>query len=320
MKSFFRFCAICTFVALFYGCFSTPAPVEEKPPRREFVSVEDERITNEKIFIVDEYAGDGSSYSKGSVYFATALFLSDLGILQATTKNDFIKIAEVMFTNLPEEGELKELVIPSLSKTEEIDAEKNGYFFIYKTKNNAGESYYKIESNVPTASLWTRTYDGYVMRNNLPFYKNNVPAGWTSIMNMWTNHNTLIYRGVAYPKKSALLISTGTGIGPDPRMNAILATDKTIKDIQSQLENVVSVALKITEPANQDGRNDLRFLEKYTNMSLSAYSFIDSQFDESKKYFLAAQKINTEIPPDLKGNNYNELTAIMDYLINSIGK
>jgi hypothetical protein len=63
----------------------------------------------------------------------------------------------------------------------------------------------------------------------------------------------------------------------------------------------------------------MNFLEKSTNISLSAYSYIEYDIEEARKYYLSSQKIDIDIPDDTMGSRYKELERIMNYLINIIG-
>jgi hypothetical protein len=308
-------------IVFFNGCLSTSS--KRKPPIREFQTIElsDSSLTDP--FIVNEYISDDVVFKKGSVYFSTALFLSDLGIMEDIKKETFEKYVDILFSRFPVTGELKQIIIPNLSFSQDIKetnylSEKNAYLFIAKNINSVGREYYRIESNIPVASSWTNTYDGYVVRLKSGFYRNIIPAGWAAIMNLYFNKDILVYQGIAYPSKAAPLRFSGTGIGSDIRMASILAEQSTVSDVKNALRDTVDQAITATKIENEEQKASIRFLEKYTNVSLSAYSYIDSDIEDAKKYYLLAKSMEIDIPDNAMGNRYNELEKIMNYLINVI--
>jgi hypothetical protein len=212
------------------------------------------------------------------------------------------------------------VIIPNLSKSTKDEGEKNAYLFITKHENNDGFEYYSVESNIPISSFYGKTYDGYTMSLDLDFYKNQIPSSWTSIMSILVNNDIVLYRGIAYPSKSAPLIRTKTGIGPDSRMNEILLDKSSLVEIKNKLKEAVEEVLKNYKTDNQRQTDSTIFLEKDMNISLSAYSYLGSQFEDAKKYFDVAEGIIVDVPDDLMGSNYKELKRIMDYLINTIGE
>jgi hypothetical protein len=308
-------------VILLNGCLSTASTSKrDEPPRREFQTVETVGLSKNDIFIANEYISDSKIFRQSSVYFSTALFLADIGILENTTKEQFEKFVGLLFTEFPAEGQAKEIIIPDLSLSEELEHEKDAYLFITKNKNNDGKDYYLVESNVPIASIYAKTYDGYIISLDAGFYKEKIPARWTSIMNVMVNNDILLYRGIAYPSKSAPLIFTGTGIGSDVRMNSIISGQSTLTEIKNQLKKTVEQALETTKPENQRQIDSMKFLEKSTDISLSAYSYIESNIEDAKQYYLLSQGIDVDIPDDTMGSRYKELEKIMNYLLNIIGE
>jgi hypothetical protein len=315
-----HFSSILALVVLFNGCFTTTSSKKEEVPRREFQTVEIIDGSMNDPFITNEFISDNNSFKEGSVYFSAALFLSDMGILETITKEQFEKYTEVIFSNFPTEGQCKEVIIPNVSLSQEDRDEKNAYLFITKSKNNDGKYYYLIESNIPIASIYAKDYDGYVMRLNTGFYQNKIPARWTSIMRINTNNDILLYGGVAYPSKSAPLIFTGTGIGSDVHMNSIISGQSTITDVKNALKEAVEKALQNTQAENQQQIDSMKFLEKGTYISLSAYSYIDSDIEDAKKYYILSEQVNVNIPEDTMGSRISELSKIMNYLTNVIGE
>jgi vacuolar-type H+-ATPase catalytic subunit A/Vma1 len=134
------------------------------------------------------------------------------------------------------------------------------------------------------------------------------------------NQDVLLYRGIAYPSKSAPLIFTGTGIGSDPNMKAIVSASSSIAETKTKLQETVESALDNTEAESQRHIDSMKFLKKDTYLSLSAYSYIDSDFEDAKKYYLLSQDATANIPDDIMGNRYAGLEKIMNYLINTIGE
>ena len=316
----FRLVIISLLLAILNSCFSSPParPYVPEPPRREFQEIEPGVFPSHEPSIIGDFAADNNSFSMGSIYFSTALFLSDLGILADVPGDIFDKYAAALFTNFPCDGEVKQIVIPGLSVSQKEDDEKDAYFFITKETRD-GKEFYLVESNIPIASitdLSRRTYNGYVMRSDAGFYRNRIPARWTSIMNIMTSENALLYRGVAYPSKSAPLIFTGTGFGSDVRMDVIISEQLSISEIADNLKNAFEDAVSKAPIANQEQMESMRFLEKFTYLSLAVYSYIDSDILESERNFLLARQIEVKIPDDLMGNRYHELEKIMDHLLN----
>ena len=301
------------------SCGGAPAPREPETPRREFQSIDSGKYPENVPSIVGDFIADDISFSSGSINFSTALFLADADKLTDLPKELFEKYAAALFTQFPREGDVKEILIPGFSLSQESGVERDAYLFISKSITKDGSDYYVIETNIPMASNISRIYDGYVMRIDAGFYKNKVPARWTSVMGIMVNNDILLYRGIAYPSKSAPLIFTGTGIGSDVRMNAIVSGQATIAETASQLKNNYEQALITTTAKNQQQADSMKFLEKDTCLSLAVYSYIDSDFDEAKKYFLMAKETEAIIPNDTMGSRYTELEAIMDYLIDNLG-
>ena len=308
---------------IIFGCMDSPAPKQPgspvpknpEPPRREFQSIDFGKYPANIPSIVNDFSVEDIRFSIGSIYFSTALFLADAGILDNTSKEIFKKYATALFTQFPREGDVKEIIIPGFSLSQKSGVEKDAYLFIYKAKTNDLSDYYRIETNIPIASINSRIYNGYVMQIDAGFYKNIVPARWVSIMSIMFKNDILLYRGVAYPSKSAPLIYTGTGIGSDVRMNAIVSGQATIAETASQLKNTVEQALIKTTAENQQQADSLKFLEKDATLSLAAYFYIDSDFNKAKEYFFKAKEMEAVIPNDIVGSKYIELEAIMEYLI-----
>jgi hypothetical protein len=301
-------------VIIFNGCLSTFS--RREPPIREFQTIAIADVSSKDPFVVTEYISDNISFKRGSVYFSTALFLSDLGILENTTKEQFEKFVNILFSNFPAEGQLKQIIIPDLALSQDINPEKNAYLFVTKDKNSVGRYRYRIESNIPLSSNRTKTYDGYVVSIKYGFYKNSIPAGWAFIMDVYFNKDILLYHGIAYPSKSAPLRFTGTGIGSDVNMGAIMDEQSSVSEVKKILKDVVNEALVNTETENEQQIASMKFLDKSTNISLSAYSYIDSDMEDAKKYFHLSREIEVDIPDNIMGSRYKELETIINYLLN----
>ena len=297
----------------------TSAPVQ---PRRVFETVEISNRSSTAPFIVREYTHDGSSYRKGSVYFSTALFLSDLGILGKITKEQFKEYASIIFTEFPREGQVKEIIIPNLSQSTDADAEKNAYLFLTRQKNSEGREYFLIESNIPIASINNRPYyDGYIMLIDGSFWKNQIPGSWTSIMFLHFVNNNLFYRGMAYPSKAAPLVITERGdVVLDLNMTTVISGKTTVLEIKNKLKETVEASVKNATPENQQQIDSIKRLEQYTNLSLSAYSYIDGNFNDAKNYFSLSERIIVDASDGAWGRRQNELRNIMNYLLNTIGE
>jgi hypothetical protein len=148
------------------------------------------------------------------------------------------------------------------------------------------------------------------------FYRNKVPARWASIMSIMINDDVVLYRGVAYPSMAAPLIFTGKGIGSDARMNSVVSGQATVSEIADTLKDTVDQVLQNTVTDNQQQADSMKFLEKSTYMSLSAYRYIDSDWEEARYYFRLSQEVEANIPENTMGSRHWELEKIMDYLLN----
>ena len=304
------------------GCSNTSKIRREEPPRREFTSVENIDVSSTEPFIVNEFISDGTLYQMGSIYFSTALLLSEIGILE-TIGNEVFKIySTVFFSELPTDEHFKQIVIPNLSKSSEIDIEKNAYFFITKQKTQEGNDCYLIESNIPIASIsgGRGRYNGYEMRLNKGFYKDRIPARWTSIMFLYINGNNLLYSGMAYPAKSDIFAVRGsTGNIGTERMATLFSGRSSVSEMKNNLEIEFEITLAYVRE-NNFLINEIEFFEKYTYLSLSAYSFIDNNFEDAVEYYISSNEINVIIPDDAMGRSFSGLKVIMDYLINIINE
>jgi hypothetical protein len=304
-------------VILTSGCFSSPkASTPPPPPRRVFESVEINEDQTE-AFIVGDYLCDGLRYRREAILYSTALFLSDAGKLENTSKEQFEHYAKILFEDFPAEGETKQVVIPGFSGIDDPEEKKNAYIFISKVKNREGNDYYRMETNIPIASitdLMQKKYNGYVMSLERGLIRNKVPGSWVSVMGVAINDDSLIYQGVAYPAKAAPLIFTGRGIGPDTYMSEILKGKDAISNVKTKLEDSFDVMIKQTKPENNAQEVSMKFLEKYTYLSLAAYLFLEAQTEKAKIYYAMSQDIKIEIPDDRAGSSFLELDKIMNYL------
>jgi hypothetical protein len=103
-------------------------------------------------------------------------------------------------------------------------------------------------------------------------------------------------------------------------MNEILLDKSSLVEIKNKLKEAVEDFLKNHKPDNQQQIDSTILLEKDMNISLSAYSYLGSQFEDAKKYYNLSEEIIIDVPDNLLGSRYKELKKIMDYLINTIGE
>lgn len=321
MKKNTKLFIFCLIAQTFLSCASTKSTKNEKKeetPRRTFESVDTTGLKLSDMFISDNgFIGDGKNYSKQTVNLSTALFVYDLGIANDISKDDFSKIGELFFNNMPLEDEVKMIVIPNLSKKTENDsaeAEKDGYFFITQSKNKLGETCYKIESNIPINSIWAKTYDGYEIAINSNFFKNKVPARWVAIMNIAVKNDTIVYNGVAYPVKAAPLQFTGTGIGPDRNLSNLTKEGVTITSVKTSLEETVIKGTQ-NEPENEAQKNSMDCLKKYSNYSLALYSYLEGDNTSTKTYFENGKSIVVELPENSIGGQCKRLSSLVEFLL-----
>ena len=304
-------------IILISGCFSSPTSGHVRPPRRVFESVEIDELQTDPL-LISEYASDGLEYSREAVFYSTALFLADAGKLEDTCKEQFEILAGILFTDFPDYGHTKTIVIPNFADTDDPGEERNAYIFISKDTNSSGSVYYSMETNIPIRSITNlsgRGYNGYEMRLDDGLIRNKVPGSWVSIMEIAVRDNFFIYKGMAYPAKAAPLYFTGSGIGPNSRMEGILAGKETVTTEKNKLFETVKKALSGTKPNTEEQEADMKFLEKYTYLSLAVYSYLEADMDETDKYYKLSNEIDTPIPDDNKGKGYVELYKILSYLL-----
>ena len=308
-------------IMLLNGCFSSPAQSktrnEPPPPRRFFESVEiDEQQTDP--LSIGEYVSDGLQYRREAVFYSTALILADAGKLDGISKEQFEILAGMLFTDFPDYGHSKTIVIPNFANPRDPDKEKNAYIFISKKSDSGGNVSYSMETNIPISSItnWGgRGYNGYVMDLMRGLIRNEVPGSWVSIMEIGTRDDFLIYKGIAYPAKAAPLRFTGSGIGPNSGMKEILAGTETLSTEKNKLINALKEVLSIIKPENAEQEENAKFLEKYAYLSLAAYSYLEANIMEANQYYKLAAEVNTLIPDDNKGSGYLELYKILSYLL-----
>jgi hypothetical protein len=180
-------------------------------------------------------------------------------------------------------GQTKEVVIPALSTSAEGE-EKDAYLFITRKTNKEGRPFYLIETNIPIGSIYAKTYDGYVMKRDLGFYVNEVPAEWTAVMNIVYENDIVLYRGMAYPSKSAPLIYTGTSFGSDVFMKDIISGRYSLAETGKGLLDKITEVITKTEIQTREQEDSMNYLVKCGNLSASVYSYIDSKFEEVYEY------------------------------------
>nr|AGS53640.1 hypothetical protein [uncultured bacterium contig00086] len=299
------------------GCFSSPEPIGRvpPPPRRLFESVDING--RQEPFIIDEYVSDGRQYRREAVFYSTALFLADAGKLENTSREQFEYYAEILFTDFPDYEQTKTIVIPDFADIDDSDSEKNAYVFITKMTNTGGAECYSMETNIPIASItnFRGGYNGYVMEIKSGFIPNKVPGSWVAVMSIDLRDDFLLYKGVAYPAKASPLYATETGIGQNTRMKDILEGADTIDTVKSKLidmEDAIQMAMK---SGNADEAEEAKFLDKFTNLSLAAYSYLETDRDEAIRYFNLSRNIDVQIPNRQAGAVFMELDKILYYLL-----
>jgi len=60
---------------------------------------------------------------------------------------------------------------------------------------------------------------------------------------------------------------------------------------------------------------DAKFLEKYTYLSLAAFSYLEADIKEAKKYKKLSEAIKAPIPDDNTGKEYKELNKMLAFLM-----
>ena len=126
---------------------------------------------------------------------------------------------------------------------------------------------------------------------------------------------------MAYPSKAAPLVITERGEAvSDVRMDAVISGQSTLVEIKNKLKETVEVSVKNATPENQQQIDSIKRLEQYTNLSLSAYSYIDGNFNDAQNYFSLSERIIVDVSDSAWRRRQNELRNIMNYLINIIGE
>lgn len=304
---------------LFSSCLTTTSTKNiPTPPRREYVSVETTDLTIEDTFVVsDSFVKYELEPDENSKIFATAMFLKDLGILNEVESSEFEAISKAVFTGFPASGEVKQIVIPSLSKYKKAGnakIEKDAYLFVthFITKN--GQEKFKIETNIPISSIWDDYYDGYFITINSSFHKDIIPASWVAVIEIAFENDIIIYQGIKYPSMASLLNYSGTGIGVDKWMNNPVSPDTEIKEVMIELEEVVEKATAELLEVPEQKESQL-FLRKYTALTLSVYAFLEGDTELSKTYFEEANDINVIIPDNTMGKRYEGLEGIVSFIL-----
>lgn len=323
MKKSFLLISFAFILGLFTSCLSTPSATtkttkEEKPPRREFESVDTTGLKFSDMFVVDNgFVGNGKKYNDAAVKVSAAMFAFELGIQNEVTKADLAKIGELFFSNMPTENEVKEIVIPQLCKKEDVteENEMDGYFFIFPSTNKNGQLNYTIESNLPLASIWADTYDGYIVTLKSSFNKNKIPASWAAIMSIEVLEDTIVYNGVAYPSKASPLQFTGTGIGSDSRLSNLTKGEKSLKTIMTDLDTVVSEGIAKTPTDNDEAKNSMNLLAKYKDASMSLYSYLAGNPVKAKEYLASSDSIVMELPKNVMGGRCQKLSEFMHWIL-----
>lgn len=327
MKKSFLFISIVLALGLLTSCLSTPAAStkstkstkESKPPRRVFESVDTTGLTFSDMFVVDNgFVGNGKKYNDAAVKVSAGMFVFELGIQNEVTDADLAKIGELFFNNLPAENEVKEIVIPQLCKKEDVteENEMDGYFFIFPSTNKNGQLNYTIETNLPIASIWADTYDGYIVSLKSTFNKNQVPAGWSAIMSIEVLEDTIVYNGVAYPTKASPLQFTGTGIGSDTRLSNLTKGEKSLETIMTDLDTVVTEGIAKTPTETEEAKNSMNLLAKYKDASMSMYSYLAGNPVKAKEYLASSDAIEMELPKNVMGGRCKKLSEFMNWLLN----
>jgi hypothetical protein len=308
----------------FMSCLSAPvdkAAKAEEPetPRRVFTSESTAGLGFSDMFIVNpNYQKASLQASENSKALSALLLATDLGIKEKVSPQDLKKISELFFSHLPAEGEVKEIVIPGLSRYKVTGSEKetpelDGYFFIAQRKTNGSQIIYTVETNIPMGSLYAKDYDGYVMEPNQSFFKEVVPASWVSVMNIIHNDQVIVYQGVAYPDRLAPLYFSGSGIAPDTGLKKLVEPGLSITALMGELESTVHEATR-EEPLDEAERNSLRLLKKYADLSLALYAYVSGDEAQSRAYLRRAQGIDVNLPENARGSQCGRLQELMEYL------
>ena len=306
---------LCFSVSLLCSCAGLGGR-KEPPPRRHFESVVlNDRNSREPV-LINEYQKEARRFTREAKNYAAAMLLSDLGIIGETPKERFEQYANLFFSDLPAEGQVKEIVIPNLCTSDETEIEKNAYFFIAPATDGNGVQYFTVDTNIPISSVYAPpVYDGYVIRTAQKFYKNIVPGSWAAVMEIVPKDNLIFYRGIAYPRKAAPLHATETGIKADVQSVNML-TGASVGEIrQKLLRNFNDIS---TRNENNYDSQDLDFLEKFTALSEAVYSYLDADITGALKHLNLAKANETETPKNAMGSIYLELEKVMDYLLNRI--
>jgi hypothetical protein len=99
-----------------------------------------------------------------------------------------------------------------------------------------------------------------------------------------------------------------------------MSDQTSIADTKKSLNKAVGMVKETAGSENQQDNDSIKFLEKFSSLSMSAYSYIDSDIEEAKTFFLLAKDVDVNIPDNFMGDRFKELEKIMNYLLNVIEK
>jgi hypothetical protein len=311
------FCLLAAFVLMgcemFKSTTTKSAASNPSEPLWRFESVDTAGLTLKDSFVMNDFVSDGVVFSKASREYSMANFLAEMNILQELDYETFYYLSDLLFTNLPIEGQVKQVVLPNITKQALSPIFiKDVYLFITKTKDNENHAIYRIDSNIPLGAARNNIklryfdmrqgcYNGFIPGNDL-----------TGTVYLSFNKDLLVFQGYFYPTFIAPLWKTEKGLMPDSNFKHLLSGEHTLAQTKVKLEWDASVAIR-----DMNGKNESpEFMTKFTLISLAAYSFLDDDCEEAVRCFESA--INTECPPQQESLTffaYNNLEVIMHYVL-----
>jgi len=294
-------------------CSTTPLE-EGTEQRLSFQPVNTAGLTVKDSFIVGEFTSDGAEFSKASRYYSTANFLADLDILDDVDFDAFDSLSTVLFADLPAEGQTKEVVIPNAApEVKGNDSIRDAYLFITKTTGGDRCGCYLIETNIPVGAMRNKNDTIFFLNNKTGFFKGEIPGNYANgVLSLTCDGDLLVYQGLVYPNLTPPLGFSAKGLKPDSQLNCLLSGDMSLDQIKAKLGGQA----KMLENHTAKPGGAFKFLEKFVNMSLCAYSFLESDFDAASRYYDKAACINCPAPEDSDYDlNYKGLEKVMKYVI-----
>lgn len=300
---------------LLFSCTTTTntnnkdATQKKETPRRTFELVDTEEKKINDLFIVNsDYEKSEYKPSRYSMILAASSFMSELKIINDLDIDGKISFCKMFFQNLPEQNNIKEIIIPKLNK------EQDAYFFITPFVSKDDIPMYQVETNIPIYSMTDKNFRSYYKLNlDSDYFKSEVPARWVGVMFFKMNKDKIFYQGIYYPNYCSPLVVSGNGIGPDKYFEKLLEENSDVDKIKTKLlETTGKLFETYANETDEKKVESINRLKKYTNVSLAFYSFLQGKIDDSKDYLDKSKSI------ELNTNDQTRILNLTEVIFNAI--